>query len=218
MCHPTTSDVLFRSGDRVLSGLCLRGGMRAGGDVFDLYGRVPGSRTRRESTRCSGALAQSACQTGNLTETLIFEPRTKFQQQNGPCRVGVRGATAAHSGKVCRESECAMTEGTDFPVRHSATARAGGSIRVRPCSAGAISRAQGKCPLLPSDSGFRVDDPDAPSSHGPKFNQSFRRISQKSAVGGEILTSGNHTETGRQVAGTSRIVLVTSAGNVGLAN
>ncbi len=41
MCNPVSGDIFFRRDDRVLSGVRVRRGMRAGGHVLDLPGRLP---------------------------------------------------------------------------------------------------------------------------------------------------------------------------------
>ena len=218
LCHPTLSDLFLRRADRVFPGVCLRGGMRSGGDVLDLHRRLPGRSPRRQHVVGSGAFTQHAREDRSSAETLTFGQKTKFQQQKRSCRVGVRGVPSGRPRKANRRSEYTMTKGTDFPVSYDSLSQDGqeaAGLCVASCSAGRRDILGEGSPSSP-DFEFRVDGVGTPSAHGPEFSQSFRRILQNSAVGGEISTNGDRTQTQRNFAGTSRIVLVTSRGNVRL--
>ena len=47
-------DLSFVGRDRVLSGVCVRGGLRAGGDVLDLHGWVQSGGSGCGSSGCPG--------------------------------------------------------------------------------------------------------------------------------------------------------------------
>ena len=198
LCHPTLSDLSVRRSHRIFPGVRLWGGLRPGSDVLDLPGRVQGGSSRRQPAEHPGASAQHAFEDRSHAETLTLGEKKKFKQHKRANRVGLRRLAGVRRGQANLRSACAMTKGTDTPALHN---------RLFPSP-----KVQGSSLRPLSD--FRVDGLGTPGAHGHEFSQSFRRITQKNAVGGEIPPGADHTSTKRFFSGTSCIVLVTPVGNV----
>lgn len=216
MCHATDSDLLLRGGNRVLSGVRFRGGMRPRRAVFDLPGRLPGGSAGCVPAGGSRAFAEPARESGSRAQTLTSDETAKLQQQTGQDRVQVRVCVPCRPGEGARWSAFTMMRGTAVSVPPSPLPSGRAAFRAGLSGKGMPSALRNAPSLPPSRLLFRVDGLDTSSLHVPEFSQSFRRISQKNAVGGEISTGREFTNTARRFTRTSSIVLVTSEGNVGL--
>ena len=215
-CHPTTGDLLFRSRDRVLPGLCVWSRMRAGRDVFDLHGRLQGCRPGRRVAESAGASAQRAGKVSEILQTVRNRGFVAQGQHSGATRVKAGRLACDPSPVTDRLPESTMTEGTDFPVRrHALLQRAGATDDV--CLSLACSLPpEVRRFTAPMISVFRDAGP-LPCSHGPMLFPSFRRAPRKIAGGEQISTGVTRTSASKNVAQTSVIVLVTSEGTVRLA-
>ncbi len=197
MCHPTTGDLLRGRAYRVLPGLCVRGGLRARRDVFDLYRRVQGGGQGCRAADDSQAFARSARTMGTHPQGLIREEFRPSEQQQGAGRVeSRRSAQSAPPEFPCRTKNL-MPFVTPFPV-------SAGQYRAMP--------------LRPRDAGLpslqAVAEPCSAHRACSPFEPDFRRELQSVADDEHTSTGTNCTNAYEEITQTSVIVLVTSSGNV----
>jgi hypothetical protein len=216
MCHPTASDLLLGRGNRLLSGVCLRGRLCFGRDVLDLSGRVPGGRTRRSEagdpkTTQTGTRSGASC-----TEKLIPALLGASKQHKASPRVEL--GTSVHSEQpegVCRTKAMMRQEQTSHP--HRGCARHGQYDRSRtsaviPCAL-AASKSFQQTSALPAKACVQRVAGAVPLRRCSSSTPSFRPHLQTIAGGEQIATGANRIKA-KEVRNQSAIVLVTALGNV----
>ncbi len=215
MCHPTTGDLLRRGVDRLLPGIRIWGGLCAGGNVLDLYGRLPGRRAgRRASLRPITIAADSGPFVGSGLQGTRKSLVSK--QQQGALRVVTkRSAYAAQPVLPCRTRH-AMPSSLLFLAtderRHMArdTRRAGQDPMGLAVDTQGQVRRPGIAPSSSQAAGGRID-----AQFGRLlFPQDFRRSLRSIADAEQISTGASRTNTDQGVHQTSVIVLVTLSGTV----
>lgn len=219
MCHPKIGDLPFRRADRVFSGLCLRGGMRAGGNVLDLYGRLP---RRRSGYRTPGAAPEAeshALQAGIFPETLISLRNCASKKQSSSLGVEHNKLVDAEQPYGDCRTEDTMFDGPT-PSAHRGLCRpcpGYALMAARPCAVSAAQRpvSTQKIAQAPDCTpGACVVTIAAPQAARSLHRTHLRRAAHTSAPGETYATGAKRTSTEEGTERGSAIVLVTSQGNV----
>ena len=222
MCNPINSDLLFGSDDRVLSGVCLWRGMRTGGNVFHLYGRVPSSGAGCRSARSASEATAGSNSATILGESLIpngIGASKELNQFSGvqekkrvhavpmdDCQMMVGMPNSVLSRRLCTPQSRGLRSVSKLEVSpervqtsnlYVAASRA---FQTRGTHHHPVARPVAEADSLP---GRRISRPQVSS-----------RQLQNSAAAGQISTGGNHMNTQGKRNQTSAIVLVTTPGNV----
>lgn len=210
MCHPKQGDLLPRRGNRVFSRICVWSGMRAGGDVLDLSGRVPGGRPGHHAARRAGAFAKGASDRYGA-QVAALKRVTNPEQQIVPARVQPEMAAVHSAANSDRRAGCSMEKAPTSSLQ--------GSVRRQNTRTAVVTSALYASEVSPVVFSLTSLVPSPASTlcvagGKNKFTESFRRCLRKSADGDQISTGVSRALPTQGVHQTSVIVLVTPEGNV----
>ena len=223
MRNTTGSELLLRSGDRVLPWVCFWGGMRPGGDVLHLYGWLSGRRAGFGAAGGAETFVAGAIPTAFQQKELIFAGSDASKKLSNSFRVEVKKLAPAMQLK--RNCRIVVPMLKSAEVRKSYVTRL---ERVEPstpfqCCA---SLSELLCESLKTSESLQTTVPvaavcarpvaDAGSTFGkrPSRPQAFCRQLRTNAVAGHISTGASRTNAGGVGNRASAIVLVTTLGNV----
>ncbi len=236
MCHPTICDVLRIRRYRVLSGVCVRRGMRAGGDVLDLYGRLPGSGTGYRVAGSAEAPHPVTSKTSICGQELISGRLPASKKHTRASRVHAREfPSVLQSRGDYRPSQCApklsrishlrnfrrSSVGAEFlgspsPTFWEPVVASVCSVRSPKHADEAKQRRKMLQTVTPSTTVCAESVADADSFHGTRSHrlQVFCRRMQRNAAAGQISTGARRTKIEGTRNQASDMVLVTTQGTV----
>ncbi len=223
MCHPIVSDLSRGRNDRILSGLRLRRGMRPGGDVFHLHGRVPGSGAGRRAAGSAGTASAGTIPPPFRGERLIFALSSASKQQDQRLWVGSQECVCAVQPEDYSTKLVPFSERFVASFRHPGERREDGN-----------SVSEGRCPkpkefasnlvcalrqvsvATPVTEAFVRPGAAIDEFRGKQWNRPARfcRTAQRTAAVGQIATGASRTNTKKSRSRASVIVSVTTLGNV----
>ncbi len=228
MCHPVTCDVLHIRRDRVLSGVCIRRGLRSGGDVLDLYGRLSGGSEGHGADGSPEAPLRVAGKTAICGQELISTQVAASKKHTLRFRVYPRELPFAFQPKGdSRHLVTPLKRFGAFPLRNFRSQfleSAGASVSFARSPEYLDSEHQDVAPpahkapqtFPPSSMVCTESVADAGSPYGMRSRrpQVFCSRKQRNATAGQISTGASHTNTEGVRSQTSDMVLVTTQGTV----